>query len=184
MLKLLAILVGLSGSLEAVAQPEGNGGRSNIGAPVLLLADGVSTPCACASTTVPDTMKIFTLPAGQLANVGDMIHVIAGGTLAANTNTKAARPKIGGVLLSVPTGATAAQIYWDVDIWLLKTGPNVQTWWEHAGVTNAYNGNGSGTLTLTDTAPIAIAIDALNSTAVGAGSVTTQMLVVQYWPGS
>jgi len=178
---LVAFIVGLAPFLAAGQIVTGGGGPR---AASLLVADGLLANCVCGSTTVADTMKTYTLPAGQLANVGDMIHIVAGGKMAASTDAKNVRPKFGGVVLSNPIGSTAAQILWSVDIWVLKTGANTQTWWAQGGVINIYNGNSGGTLTQTDTAPIPITIDALNSTAATAASISTQMLVVQYFPAS
>ncbi|HXJ74334.1 MAG TPA: hypothetical protein VNM37_15905, partial [Candidatus Dormibacteraeota bacterium] len=114
----------------------------------------------------------------------DMIHIVAGGKMAASTDAKSVRPKFGGALLANPLGSTAGQTQWAVDIWVIKTGPNAQSFYVQGGALNVYNGNGSGTLTQTDTAPIAITVDALNATTTTAASISTQMLVVQYFPAS
>jgi hypothetical protein len=145
---------------------------------------GTLVNCACASTTVAETLATYTLPAGILANVGDTIHIVASGAFAATTDTKNASVKMGGSTPGNVTINTTSGVRWYSEIWATKTGPNAQSFGAiGATVTNAA-GTSTGTMPLADTAPIVITVTALNSTTTAAASITLQYMTVDFVPGS
>lgn len=131
--------------------------------------------------TTQDTLQTFTLGAGQLANVGDTIHLVASGTFASSTDTKTARVVFGGQNLASQATATSGVQFWSVEVWIIKTGSSAQSY----AVMGSINGTSSGgtttgTKTVTDTAAITINITGQNSTNSVANSITCQTLVIEY----
>lgn len=128
-----------------------------------------------------DTLQSFTIPANTLANVGDTIHIYAAGTLGATTDSKTPRIKVGGTNLVVATTAASTLTKWYASVIIMKTGTNTQTYMTTtSGNTAVLAGITNGTLTLTDSATIALLVTGQNTTNSVAGSVTCQMLVVNF----
>lgn len=130
-----------------------------------------------------DTLQTYTLPGGTLINVGDRLHVVAGGAYAASTDSKSARVKIGATQLATPSGTTVNTTTWQVDAWVVKTGNNAQSYNASAVVVNTSSAGGrSGTATLTDTGALNIVVTGQNTTASTANSITCQYFAVDYYP--
>lgn len=138
-----------------------------------------------AADTTEDTLMSFTVPAGALANVGDTLHVVAGGSLAASTDSKTVRLRIGGSgALASPVGAAVGVIKWMLQVWLTKTASNTQSY-----VTSYSNGASlfstiSGTLALADTGTLAVAVSGQNVTNSVLNSITCQYLSVDLIRGN
>lgn len=133
--------------------------------------------------TTEDTLMTYTVPANTLVNVGDMLHIIAGGTFAATTDNKTVRVRFGGVsgvAVSLPNGSAAGQTGWYVDAYITKTGASTQSYVSGGLSSTNANGTTSGTASKTDTATQDIVVTGRNVTSSAAGSITCQMLVVQY----
>lgn len=134
-----------------------------------------------ADTTV-DTLQTFQLPAGQLANVGDVVKITASGTFAASTDSKTASVTFGGLGISAQAASSVGAIRWSVTIWVIKTGSNQQTRLVLADINGSTNsGSSSGIATITDTSPITINVTGQNATNPVAGSVTCGGLIVEYF---
>lgn len=127
-----------------------------------------------------DTLQSFTIPANTLANVGDVIHIYAAGTFGGTTDNKSVRIKFGGNNIDLPSTSTASVTKWWAEVIVMKTGTNTQTYMSTAGSSASIPGTTTGTLTLTDSSTIALLVTGMNSTNSVAGSVTCQMLVVNF----
>ena len=144
-----------------------------------LYATGVSV--ASGADITEDTLQTFTVAAGQLANVGDTLHVVAGGVFAgAGTDTRTARLKFGVNNLSAVQVTAAASTKWSVEAWIIKTGSNTQSYVAVGTTNSAVVGTNNGTLTVTDTGTIAVAVSGQNATTATAGSVTAQAFIVEF----
>lgn len=134
--------------------------------------------------TTEDVLQTFTLAAGQLANVGDMIHIVASGKWAGSTDTKTLRLRAGGVsgtILTAPIAASANVTQWSLEAWITKSGSNTQTYAVTAlSVSGSFNGVNSGTLSLTDTGTIQLVITGQDSTSATANAITCQTMFVDY----
>lgn len=135
--------------------------------------------------TTEDTLMTYTIPAQQLKNVGDRIHIVGAGLYAATTDNKIVRVRVGGCsgnIIANPTVAATTAIRWYTDIWIAKTGSNTQTW--GAGYMWSSGSNSStayaGTLTLTDTNSIQICVTGQNTTSSAANSIQQQYMSVDY----
>jgi len=151
------------------------------GSVISLYANGTSV--GNGADTTEDTLMTYTLPANTLANVGDAIHIIAGGTFAGTTDNKTARVRFGGiagVAIGAPNGATTGQLTWYIDGWIVKTGSNTQSFISGGQTTTNNNGSLTGTASKTDTATNDIVVTGRNVTASSASSITCQTLLVQY----
>lgn len=130
--------------------------------------------------TTEDQLQTYMLPAGQLANVGDMIHIIAGGVFAGSTDSKTVKVKFANAALSIPTGSTVGQTRWSSEVWIVKTGSNTQSFMAVGTNVSASAGTNNGTATATDTNALSVTVTGQNATNSVAGSVTCQFLTVQY----
>lgn len=135
--------------------------------------------------TTEDTLQSYVLPAGTLANVGDTIHIMASGAAAASTDNKVYRVRIGsgaGNIVTSGTLLTLSGIRWAVDVYIVKTGSNTQSFYAMGRVSNATTSDGtlSGTLSGTDTAAITISITGQDTTASTANAVTCQYFSVDF----
>jgi hypothetical protein len=149
-----------------------------LNAEVPLYVTGVSV--GNGADTTEDQLQTYTLPAGQLANVGDIIHITAGGVFAGSTDSKTVKVKFAGAALSIPTGSTVGQTRWSSEVWIVKTGSNTQSFMAVGTNVSASAGTNNGTATATDTNALAVTVTGQNATNSVAGSVTCQYLAVQY----
>lgn len=136
-----------------------------------------------AAVNTPEVLKTCTVPAAKLANVGDTIHLTAGGTFASSTDSKTITVKFGATTQSTITGATAGSTRWYSEVWFTKTGSNTQSYVALGATILTPVGTTSSTTGLTDTNTIAITISGTNAIG-GAASVTAQALFVEFIPGS
>ena len=135
--------------------------------------------------TNEDILKTYTVPGGTLANNGDVIHVTAGGTMAASTDTKTVRIRWGGMAGSVlanPSGAVAGAVTWHAEAWLMRTAAGTQAF--NSTGTVVGSGNTSGTLTANasadETQPQDILVTGRNTTTATAGSITCSFFHVEF----
>ena len=170
---LAGVLLAATASAQVVSQgPSGfqtlftNGASSGNGAD---LTSDVLTTCST-----------YSLPAGQLANVGDVIHITAGGTLAASTDLKTVAVRIGGTVVASGSSSATGGSQWVSDTWLMKTGPSTQTYGSDMLINNQGVGILSNTLALTDTGALTVTVTGQNATNSVAGSVTCRLAIVQY----
>lgn len=191
MIRYLAAFMFLASPAMAQWGPYGPGDASSLsrnssGVATILCSTGASV--GNGADTTEDIMQTCTVPAAQLANTGDRLHIVAAGTLGATTDTKSVKVRLGGIagniganLIATITGSTS----WSVDLWVLKTGSNTQTVIYNGAVASASSPASarSSTTTLTDTNTISIVVTGQNSTNSVAGSVTCQTLLVDYIHG-
>lgn len=130
-----------------------------------------------------DTLQTFQVPAGQLANVGDRLHIVAGGTFGATTDSKTARVKFGSSsAIGAITGSTAGQTTWAITVDIVKSGSSTQSVSAFAMHTNGSSGN-NVTLNQTDTNQLAVTVTGQNATNSVAGSITCRYLTVDFISG-
>lgn len=125
----------------------------------------------------------YTIPAGQLANVGDTLHIAVSGNMAASTDAKSARVKLNGAAVGATATASAASgTAWRLDGYLVKNGANTQitTWYNFVGISNTSAFASSGPAALTDAATIALTVTGQNVTSSVANSVTCTALIVNF----
>lgn len=172
-MKWVAIFLGLMvGSANAqIITPAASGYQR-------LYSNGISA--GNGADTTRDVMMSYTLAAGQLANVGDVIHVRAGGTLAASTDQKVVSLVVGGTVIAQDNSAAVGGTTWSMDVTMIKTGSNAQSYISLMTVKSGTVAPTSGTLTLTDTGTIAVQVTGQNQTNSVAGSITVQVLTVDY----
>ena len=130
--------------------------------------------------TTEDTLYTFTLAAGQLAVVGDIIRIKVGGGLAATTDNKTLRVKLGGQIVGSLAATGAAQTAWYCEASIIKTGTNTQSYISSFILTAGNANPRSGTLTLTDTGTLVVAVTGQNNTTAAANSITAQAITVEY----
>ena len=135
------------------------------------------------SDTTEDTLMSYTIPANTLANVGDRIEIKVACKLAANTDTKTFRVRIGtvsGTTLTSMQGTTTNHTACASSIWIMKTGSSTQAY----GSLGSTNLNSSydyvGTLALTDTAGITLYVTGQDSTAATSNAVQAQLFLVDF----
>jgi hypothetical protein len=172
--------------VRAFAQPLPKPAPAGKAASVLFIT---GTSVGNGADTTEDALQSFTLPAGILANVGDMIRITAGGSAGGTTDAKLVRIRLGsitGTIVANPTLNVATMTRWSAIVALVKTGPNAQSYAGNASL--AVGGSASGALagpaTLTDTAPIQIIVTGQNNTNPVAGSVLCTFLSVEFIGGS
>lgn len=129
-----------------------------------------------------DTLQTFTIPANTLKNVGDIIHVVAGGIFAASTDTKTAAIKFGATSQVTITATTTSAVRWYGEVWFMKTGTNTQSYTGVGAQVANSSGTNSATTTLAEGSTIALTVVGQNSTNSVANSVTCQLLMVEYIP--
>jgi hypothetical protein len=149
---------------------------------VLRLLYWTGTSVGNAADTTENTLQSFTLPASTLLNAGDRVRIVAGGTMAASTDTKTARIKVGGQNLAAVAGTTAGGTSWRGEVELIKVSSNVQSVAAFSIVNNTGASIGSLGQTLTDTGTLAILITGQNSTNSVLGSITCRFVTVEYIP--
>jgi hypothetical protein len=145
---------------------------------------GTLVSCACASTSVAEVLQTYTVPAGTLANVGDTIHVVAAGTAANTTDVKTISVKLNASLVSSMNAAAVGANRFYFEIWLTKTGSSTQSFAAIGTTTAAPAGVNSVTTVVSDSAPITVTVNALNTTAATAGSLSLQYMAVDFLSGS
>lgn len=172
MMKKLALIICLiSGPAFGQIVTPGTSGFQHIYATGTSVGNGADT--------TEDTLQTFTLPAAQLTNIGDVIHIRAGGTLAATTDNRTVRVRFGGQVVGGFSISVASATVWWVDVTVIKTGANTQSF-VATGDYGAGNQAKSGTLTVTDTASIVLSVTGQNSTTPTAGSITCQVATIDY----
>jgi hypothetical protein len=122
----------------------------------------------------------YTLPAGTLANIGDSIHIIAGGGFAASTDTKQARVYFGSAVPGQETGAIVAATSWYTDVWVTKTGSSAQSYIASNIRNGAQPAPITNTTTQTDTNTILLKVTGQNSTNSVLNSITCQFMAVEF----
>lgn len=135
------------------------------------LTEDVIAPCA------------YTIPAGQLANIGDTLHIRVGGNMGATTDVKTARVKLNNLGVGATViASTAPGTSWREDGYLAKTGSNTQTisWYSFAGNSTTAAFATVTALAITDAAPIALSVTGQNATNSVAGSITCTWLTVDF----
>lgn len=143
-----------------------------------LYSTGVSV--GNGADTTQDTLHSYTLVAGQMANVGDVIHIRSGGTLAATTDNKTVRLSVGGQVIAALTTASAGVTSWVLDAVIIKTGSSTQSYLTNMTALSGSGNTRSGTLTLTDTSTIAVLVTGQDNTAGNANAITAQLTTVDY----
>jgi hypothetical protein len=133
-----------------------------------------------------DTLQSFIVPAGILANVGDTLHIFASGTAGATTDAKTVTIKLNAPSLAAFNLNVAAATRWTSDIYITKTGPNTQSYGNMSATPGAPSASQvtNGTLALTDTAALPLLVTGQNATNSVAGSITCQLLTVDFISGS
>lgn len=176
-MKLLLVLL-LLASVSASAQTVSPGPRG----PQNIFSYQSGTGTGNGADLTEDTLQSFTLPAGQLLNVGDRIHVTAGGTLGATTDTKVIRLKLGssGSVCGIQS-TTAGQTAWAMICDIIKTSSNNQLISGLTMNTNAAAGT-NVTLNQTDTGTLALVITGQNSTNSVLNSLVLRNMIVDYIP--
>lgn len=168
----------LTASGVACAQPMSTSSNP----PRLLYATGLSA--GNTATTSEETIQSYAMAASRLAVVGDRIVIRAGGVLAATTDNKTVRIKLGATTIVTITTASATNVRWASEVWVLKTGASAQSYVVVSTVTASGAGTTSGTATETDTNSLTIAVTSQNATNSAAGSITCQMLTVDFHPAN
>jgi hypothetical protein len=144
-----------------------------------LYFSGTPVSCTCSSTSVADVLQTYTLPVGVLANVGDTLHVVAAGTYANTTDTKTATLKFNSTAFA-QNGAAVGANRWMFEMWMSKTGTSTQQYALFGGSSANTTGLTSGSAAIIETAPVAVTLNGINTTAATAGSVTLQYMAVDF----
>lgn len=146
----------------------------------VLYSTGVSV--GNGADTTQDTLQTYTLPSGTMANVGDTIHIVVGGRVTASTDSKTATVQFGGQTVASTNVINSAVVSrWSMDVYIIKTGANAQSWFCIVTIQGSANGGtSSGTITVTDTSPITISSTGQNTTTATANSITSQGMIVEY----
>lgn len=132
--------------------------------------------------TSADTLQTFSIPANTLVNVGDIIHVVAGGTFASSTDNKTAAIKFGATFQDTITATTTSAVRWYGEVWFTKTGTNTQSYMALGAQVANTSGTNAATTGLAEGSPIVLTVVGQNNTAAVANSITCQMLMVEYIP--
>lgn len=133
--------------------------------------------------TTEDTLQTFSVPGNTLLATGDKLHIVAGGTFAATTDTKTVRLKfggIGGTTISAPVGSAGGQVFWAIDAYVSRTGSATFTRIALGRVlNNASDGtNVAAGAALDLTVAQTIIVTGQNSTSSSAGSIACAYLQV------
>jgi hypothetical protein len=132
-----------------------------------------------------DTLQTVSLPTGTFGTIGDTVHIVASGTLAASTDSKTVRVKFGSNQMGPPVASAATNLRWTFDAVLVRTGASQFSftyWGAMTGGTGTTTING-GTTSQTETSPIVVAVTGQNVTTSAAGSITCQLLTVDFVRG-
>lgn len=133
--------------------------------------------------TTADVVNTTTIPALKMGADGDWMHIIAGGSFGATTDSKTVQIKFGGALLYSVNSVVAAQSSWSADIWVHRKSATTQDWTTVGGLLNNGNSNGSNTNTmaLVLTSPNDIVVTCQNATTATAGSVKLETMRVEIY---
>ena len=130
-----------------------------------------------------DVLQTYTLPANTLTNVGDILHIVAGGVFGGTSDSKTARIRFGGIagaVLCGPTGVSAGATRWVIESWIVKTAAGAQSFTSLGNTVNANtSGTTSGTTALDETTNLQIVATGQNTTNPAAGSITCQYFHVR-----
>jgi len=148
-----------------------------------------SIPNVGASTS-EEVAIIWTLPAGLLAAVGDVIHSVVKAELAGTTDSKTVRMRLtatsnglGGNVISTMTCNAVATLHAVTESWVMKTAANAQKTWFTAMNANNNVVSGDASPALTDSAVMYLSITVQNNTAATPGSITIFAAFTEYLPG-
>lgn len=141
------------------------------------------------ASTGEEVAVVWTLPAGLLANVGDVIHVVVKPDFAGTTDNKTVRVRmstvssgLGGNSLGACTCSAAASTGGVLEVWIMKSGANAQKCWYWAvQATNSILNNDS-TQAQTDTGVLYLSVTMQNSTTAAAASITVFAATAEYLP--
>ena len=149
----------------------------------------VTTPIPnVGASTSEEVAIVWTLPAGLLANVGDVVHVVVKVACAGTTDTKQARVRftsqangLGGSPLPA-TGNAAATTGMIIEGWVMKTASNAQRFWYCSVQATNSVVNGEGASALTDSGALYLGLTLQNATAATPGSITISSAFAEYLP--
>jgi hypothetical protein len=127
-----------------------------------------------------DTLQSFTIPAGLMANVGDIIHVVARGAPLNSADVKVVRLKLGGTNISALTLTPSSTQPWLLEAWITKTAANTQSTQVLQTVATNNTTVARFPSGITDTASMALLLTGQNSTNPVAGSITCDFFDVEY----
>lgn len=130
-----------------------------------------------------DTLATYTVPANTLAADGDILHIRAGGTLAASTDSKTVKIKWGGVTLATLGPYTAVgNVAWSADVRVIRTGSAAESF---IAMMTAQNSTAftaaSNTTTVNTTVTNDVVVTGQNTTNSVANSVKMQYLTVDVY---
>lgn len=139
----------------------------------------VNTTAQATTGTSEEILVTYTLPANALAVDGQMLRIRAFGTSAANTNSKSARIRFGGIggpAVSV-VSTTTASAHWTAEAVVIRTGAATQV----SNGVSWYANFTSFTTVAAPTATLSGAVDIVvtGTTATSAGDLTFTGLVVE-----
>ena len=120
----------------------------------------------------------YTVPANQLASVGDTLHVVAAGNFAASGDTKVARVQINGVSLSGIVGNAVGQTSWQADVLVKKSGSSTQDTRGTGNSTGVAPISQTGPQTFTDSSTMALLVTGQNTSAATGNSITCTYMTV------
>lgn len=147
-----------------------------------------SIPNVGAGTT-EEVAAVWTLPAGLLANVGDIIHIVVKADCAGTTDVKQLRvrltPTSTGLAGSVAGGCTGnvtTTINIFLEVWIMKSGANAQKGWSLAVQATNNIANTDIAMTNTDTGALYLGLTMQNSTAAAPGSLTIFSAFAEFLP--
>jgi hypothetical protein len=147
------------------------------------------TPVGNGADTTEDVLQSYTMPAGQLANIGDTLSMTAWGTLNGTVDNKVVRIRLGagGAIVGIVTSTLAPQSAWQINTIVIKTGANAQRFGNLAFINgNSLNGStlpGNSTAGMTDTAPAVLNVTGQDSSVATAGAITCAGFVIDFIRG-
>jgi hypothetical protein len=135
-----------------------------------------------------DILQTYTLPAGQLANVGDALSMLAAGSFATSADSKVARLKFGNVVFTTQPSVAGTTPGWRIQATIIKTGANAQgSEWVIANGLPGFSDSvfiGNSPQTVTDTAAITIVVTGQNVTNPVASSISCRVLIIDFIRGT
>jgi hypothetical protein len=168
-------------------QKVGFNGTAPIVKPTITGARGgvLNTPVAAVGNgadTTEDTLQTFSVPANTLRNVGDRIRIVAGGTMAASTDSRIARIRLGALIYAQVTATIASTTTWRLECDVVKTANNAQMRTGVGLATSAGVTTINGADTLTDTGALSLTVTGQNTTNSVASSVVCNYLLAEALP--
>lgn len=146
-----------------VTGPTGATGATGAGSVEKLFISGV--PVGNGADATEDTLFTYTLPAGKLANNGDVIYINAVIQNAANANNKTCKFYFGGTSFAVESANALNNNTFHVQLIIKKIGANSQMMFLHSmnsangtGVTNAGNVLSNQTASETESGTIVLKV--------------------------